>query len=165
MTSTHKAPDIGIVLLSFYECLTDPGQLDSLMEMLTSWLDDEDGDVVAPKLDYHADRAWRLLGEISETEYHASDWQEAHEQTSFETDLELEAAMRHQLRPEDFKKLKEWLSSEADIDALLLRVFEAQSTELVILSRETKTGAYLSKRTGPEFQACLLYTSPSPRDS
>ena len=155
MTSTHKAPDIGIVLLSFYECLTDPGQLDSLMEMLTSWLDDEDGEVVAPKLDYHADRAWRLLGEISETEYLSSDGQEAHEQTRFETNIELEAAIQSQIRPEDFKKLKEWLSSETDTGALLLRVVEAQSTELVVLSRDSRTGAYLSKRTGPEFQTII----------
>lgn len=155
MEPTHKAPDIGVLLLSFYECLTDPGQLDTLMEMLTSWLDDEDGQVVAPKLDYHADRAWRLLGEFSEVEYPTSGVLEAHEQTRFERKADVEAALRDQIRPEDLHKLKTWLSLETDADALLLRVFEAQSAELVILSRDPKSGAYLSKRTGPDFQAVI----------
>lgn len=141
--------------MAFYECLTDPGQLDTLMEMLTSWLDDEEGSVVTPKLDYHADRAWRLLGEISEAEYQSSDVLEAHEQTRFESKTDVTAAIQDQIRPEDFQKLKEWLSLDSDAGALLLRVFEAQSTDLVVLSRDVKSGAYLSKRTGPNFQTII----------
>ena len=155
MEPTQSDPDLGAVLLAFYECLTDPNQLDTLMEMLTSWLDDQDGEVVSPKLDYHADQAWRLLGEISEPEYPSVGWLATHEQTTFNDKAEVEAAIRDQIRLEDREKLLEWLSSEMNTDALLLRVVAEQSTELVILSRDPVSGTYLAKRTGPEFQALI----------
>lgn len=155
MEPTQSNPQLGAVLLSFYECLTDPGQLDTLMEMLTSWLDDEDRAVVSPTLDYHADRAWRLLGEISEPEYRPLSGLETAAQMRLDDTSEVEAAVRDQIRPEDLAKLRAWLTSETETDALLLRVFDGQSTELVILSREPASGAFLAKRTGPEFQALI----------
>lgn len=155
MEPTQSNPELGPVLLSFYECLTDPNQLDTLMEMLTSWLDDEGHDVISPKIDYHADRAWRLLGEISEPEYRSIGVLEAEKQTHFESKTDIEVAIRDQIRPEDVERLRNWLSSETETDALLLRVVEAEATELVILSFEPKHGAYLAKWTGPEFQTLI----------
>lgn len=155
MEPTQSSPELGAVLLSFYECLTDPNQLNTLMEMLTSWLDDEGHDVISPKIDYHADRAWRLLGEISEPEYGSIAVLETAMQTHFKNKTDVEAAIKEKIRPEDVKKLQNWLSSELETDALLLRVSEQETTELVILSREPRGGTYLAKRTGPEFQALI----------
>ena len=154
--SSATSPDLGTVLLSFYECLTDPGQLDALMEMLTSWLDaDEGGTVISPKLDHHADQAWHLLGEIMETDYAVSTDVDALKVTTFESAAAVEAAVKDQIRPEDYDKLTGWLSSDAPPTALLLRVVEEKSTELVILSRDTATESYLCKRTGADFQTVI----------
>lgn len=155
MESTQSTPELGTVLLSFYECLTDPGQLETLMEMLTSWLDNDDCDLVSPTLDHHADQAWRLLGEISETEYSAASLLSALETSRFEDAAAVEAAVSDQIRPEDLERLKDWLASDAPSGALLLRVTQEQSAELVILSQDPASGAYLSKRTGADFQALI----------
>ena len=155
MEPSHKNPQLGAVLLSFYECLTDPDQLDTLMEVLTSWLDDEDRAVVSPKLDYHADQAWRLLGQISEPAYQSLGGLEAVEQTHFADVTALETEVADQIRPEDLKRLRAWLSSETETDALLLRWVNDQTTELVVISREPGAGGYLAKRTGPAFQGFI----------
>lgn len=155
MEQPQSPPDLGTVLLSFYECLTDPGQLETLMEMLTSWLDDEGGNLVSPTLDHHADKAWRLLGELSEPDAQTFDTLDTLETSRFEDQAAVEATLRDQIRPEDFEKLRGWLSSGSETNGLLLRVFEAHSTELVILSRDHTTGAFVSKRTGSEFQAVI----------
>lgn len=155
MEPTDTNPDLGAILLSFYECLTDPNQLNTLMEMLTSWLDDEGNDVIYPKIDYHADRAWRLLGQISEPEYLTDGALETAKQTRFENKTDIEAAIREKIRSEDVGKLQNWLSSDAETEALLLQIVEAEAAELVILSREPKEGTFLVKQTGPEFQAVI----------
>lgn len=153
MEPTQANPQIGEVLLSFYECLTDPSQLDTLMDMLTSWLDDEDNDLVSPKLDYHADKAWRLLGGISEPDYPPLEGAPGAQQTHFESPAAIEAAIKDEIGPEDLQRLKSWLASETEAEALLLRVTGPQTTELAILSYDPATSTYLAKRTGPEFQA------------
>ena len=155
MEQPQATPDLGTVLLSFYECLTDPGQLDELMEMLTSWLDDEDGVVVSPKLDYHADQAWRLLGGMTEADYETQTAQTAFDVTNFDDPAAVEAHIKDQIRPEDLDRLKDWLATNAEPTALLLRVLEAQSTELVILSRDASAGTILCKRTGADFQSII----------
>lgn len=155
MEQAQPRSELGTVLLSFYECLTDPDQLDMLMEMLTSWLDDDEGSVVSPKLDYHADQAWRLLGEISEPDDLSIDDLDPLETSHFSDASEVEASVHDQIRPDDLGKLRDWLWSDAQPGALLLRVFEEQSTELVILSRDTTTGAFFVKRTGAQFQAVI----------
>ncbi len=151
MTETQSTPDLGAVLLSFYECLTDPGQLDTLMAMLTSWLDDEDGAVVSPKIDYHADQAWRLLGEIAEADYQSAADTAAFEVSRFVDAAAVEAAVKDQIRPEDLDRLKDWLAEGDQTSALLLRLVEEDATDLIILSRDATDGAFLSKRTGDAF--------------
>ena len=96
MEPTQSQPALGTVLLSFYECLTDPGQLDALMEMLTSWLDDDAGNLVSPTLDHHADQAWRLLGEIAEPDYRAANVLDALQTSHFEDHAAVEAAVRNE---------------------------------------------------------------------
>lgn len=155
MEPTQSNPELGTVLLYFYECLTDPDQLDGLMEMLTSWLDTEGHDVMSPEIDYHAERAWKLLGEISEPEYRSVGLLETPKQTHFESKADLEAAIGADIRAEDVEKLQNWLAAETETDALLLRVFEAGAPELVILSAAPDGGTYLARRTGPEFQALI----------
>ncbi len=152
MDVSQTNPDLGAVLLSFYECLTDPSQLDTLMEMLTSWLDDEDGAIVSPKLDYHAEQAWRLLGEITASEYQSLSDRDAPAPTFYADGAAVEAALRDQVSSEDLSKLKGWLASETDTNGLLLRVFEDQSTELAILTREPGSNGFLASRTGSAFQ-------------
>jgi len=51
--------------------------------------------------------------------------------------------------------LRDWLESELPDTALLLRVQEADTTELVILSRDTQTHEFLVKRTGSDFQSLI----------
>ncbi|GAB5449654.1 hypothetical protein [Gymnodinialimonas sp.] len=157
MEHQTPTPDLGTVLLSFYECLTDPAQLDALMEMLTSWLDDDDGALVSPKLDYHADQAWRLLGELSEPDAPTAVPGDALETSHFEDAQAVVAAVQGQIRPEDLVRLQGWLATDTDAEtgALLLRLFEKNATELVILSRDATTGAFQTKRTGENFQAVI----------
>ena len=152
MEQTKLNASLSTVLLSFYECLTDVDQLDALMEMLTSWLDEEGGNVVSPKLEYHADRAWRLLGDISEPEYQSLYEHDQAEQTRFDTKADVQNMARDLVRDDDFVKVTEWLSSDANADALLLRAASETSAELVILSRGPNGDGFFAKRTGPEFQ-------------
>lgn len=141
--------------MAFYECLTDPGQLETLMEMLTSWLDDDDGQLVSPKLDYHADQAWRLLGEIAEPDHDTTADLDALEVTRFDSTCAIEAAIKDQIRLEDRDRLRDWLAGETDGASLLLRVIEDDATELVILSKDPTTNAILAKRTGADFQGVI----------
>ena len=127
-------PQHGVVLLSFYECLTDPRHLDTMMDMLTSWLEDIDGEIVAPKIDYHAEQAWRLLGEISNSAGQTNDEHYAFEQSRFDQKSDVGAALKNKIGAEDFQKLSIWLETETDQKDLLLRVAETESTELVLLS-------------------------------
>ncbi|MEL6572948.1 MAG: hypothetical protein AAFQ64_14890 [Pseudomonadota bacterium] len=152
MQETQAPPDLGAVLLAFYECLTDPRQLETLMALLTSWLDDEGGAVVSPKIDYHADQAWRLLGEIAEADYLAATDFAALDITRYADACAVHAAVAEQIRPEDQDRLEDWLATEMQSTALLLRLSEAEQTDLVILSRDPVSGAYLGKRTGAAFQ-------------
>lgn len=155
MTDTQSTPELGAVLLSFYECLTDPGQLETLMALLTSWLDDEDAEIVSPKIDYHADQAWRLLGEIAEADYPESADLDALEVTRFDDPAAIAEAVKEQIRPEDLERLQEWLADDVQTSSLLLRMSEADTTDLVILSRDPGSGAILSKRTGAAFQGVI----------
>lgn len=155
MEQTQSNPDLGTVLLSFYECLTDPNQLDSLMDMLTSWLDDNDGALVSPKLDYHADQAWRLLGVIADPDDLSPNASDALQMSHFDNAKAVEAALQSQIRPEDLDRVRAWLSSDTQTGALLLRVFDDDATELVIVSRDATTDGYLSKRTGRDFQSII----------
>ena len=148
-------PQHGVVLLSFYECLTDPRHLDTMMDMLTSWLEDIDGEIIAPQIDYHAEQAWRLLGEISNSAGQTNDEQYAFEQSRFDQKSDVEAALRNKIGTEDFQKLSIWLESETDQKDLLLRVADTKSTELVLLSRDPKDGTYLFNHTGPKFQTLI----------
>lgn len=151
MNTTQSRQELSAILLSFYECLTDADHLDTMMEMLTSWLDDEGGNVVSPKVDYHADRAWRLLGEISEPDYPPTTGLDAFEQTRFERKADVLAAIQDKIGAEDRLKLDEWLSDTTTTQAMLLRLFEKQMTELVILSRDAQDGSFVFKRTSPDF--------------
>lgn len=155
MKNLHEPPELGTVLLSFYECLTDASQLEVLMDMLTAWLDDEDVEIVGPKLDYHADQAWRLLGEISEPDYAETADLDALEVARMHDAAEVEASFKDQIRQEDCEKLREWLAADVEDSALLLRLFEDETTELVILSRDPKDGVFLAKRTGAQFQTVI----------
>ena len=155
MEPNHPNTELSAVLLAFYECLTDSNQLDTLMEMLTSWLDTEDTDVISPKLEYHADRAWKLLAELSDDELHEqTDWN-FHGLTRFADKSEVKEAIRDQLRDEDQARVTVWLESDVGADTLLLRVDEQQTTELVVLSRDVENGGYFAKRSGPEFQTII----------
>ncbi len=155
MEPNHSNTELSAVLLAFYECLTDSNQLDTLMEMLTSWLDTEDTDVISPKLEYHADRAWKLLAELSDDELHEqTDWN-FHGLTRFADKSEVKEAIRDQLRDEDQARVTVWLESDVGADTLLLRVDEQQTTELVVLSRDVENGGYFAKRSGPEFQTII----------
>ena len=149
------SPDLAKVLLSFYECLTDPSQLDSLMEMLTSWLDDADSAVVSPKLDYHADHAWRLLGEFAPVDEEVTSELDGLDVTTFKTAEDVQSALKDQIRPDELEKLDSWLANDAQATALLLRVMTDQTTELVVFSRDPATEGYLCKRTGADFQTII----------
>ncbi|MEP3347344.1 MAG: hypothetical protein ABJN34_07385 [Litoreibacter sp.] len=148
-------PELGPVLLGFYECLTDPDKLDSVMEMLTSWLDDEGGEVIAPKLDYHAEHAWRLLGQISTPEPLPAEEMPHLEQTYFKSQADVEQAIHDQIGAEDLKALNHWLSSKASTKALLMRVFNEQGAELAILSQAPTKEGFILKRTGAEFHSII----------
>lgn len=124
------------------------------MEMLTSWLDDEDGLLYSPKLDHHADRAWRLLGELSDADADDSEF-DAHETSQFADATDLKAHLKGLIGAEDQEKLASWVHSDADTNPLLLRVVEDQATELVILTRDETTGAFQSKRSGPDFYGTI----------
>lgn len=154
MTSAHH-PALGAVLLAFYECLTDTDKLDSMMEMLTSWLEDEGGQVITPNLDDHAEQAWRLLGQVPESGDSSPGLSQPLEQTIFKNQTEVEQAIGDQIRAEDLKALSDWLSIKTQAESLLLRVFEEQSTELVILSHTATDDGFILKRTGPEFHSVI----------
>ncbi|MEX3015414.1 LuxR C-terminal-related transcriptional regulator [Gymnodinialimonas hymeniacidonis] len=151
-----SAPTLGEVLLAFYECLTEPAQLDRLMEVLTSWLDDEDGQLISPKLEYHADRAWRLLGELSQgatpDEVEAL---QALDITRYESKADVAAGFVARIPLEDQDKLNKWLSDDEDGSTLLLRVNEGQAVELVMLSRDPAVDGYVSKRSGDAFERVI----------
>ena len=155
MEPTGTDPQHGFDLLCFYECLTDPKHLDTLMEMVTSWLEDIDAKVVAPKIDYHADQAWRLLGELSSSENQSTNEDEAFEHSRFDQKSDVQAALKDQIVSEDFKKLDAWLEAETNQKTLLLRLATVDFTELVMLSRDPKDGTYLFKHTGPKFQTLI----------
>lgn len=148
MKTTQAVPDLGALLLSFYECLTDPARLEELMELLTSWLDDEDGPVIAPKIDYHADQAWRLLGEITQTEAETAQGLEIADYADRDA---AEADLRDQIRPDDQERLAQWLRDPGDEGALLLRLIEDDTAELAILSRRAD-GRLQTRRAGAAFQ-------------
>ena len=155
MTFEKDEPDLGAVLLSFYECLTDSEQLDPMMEMLTSWLDDGGGRVVSPQLNYHAEKAWRLLGHISTPEYQDLDNTPSISQSHFSSQAEAEEAILDELSSDDLAALRDWFSSKSRLESLLLRVFQKGSTELVILSENPSGDGFILKRTGGEFQSTI----------
>lgn len=148
-------PKLGPLLLSFYECLTDPDRLDAVMEMLTSWLDDEGGEVITPKLDYHAEHAWRLLGQMSAPEPQPTEEAARLEQTHFKDSAEVEEAIHDQIRVEDLKALRHWLSSSPSSNPLLLRVFTEQVTELAMLSAAPQGEGFVLSRMGAEYQGVI----------
>lgn len=155
MNKRRAGQELSDLILSFYECLTDPDQLDAMMEMLTSWLDEGDENVVSPKVDYHADRAWRLLGEMSEPDTAQLNASSSFEQSEFETEAQVLAALDDKIGAEDIQKLSEWLSDRSTTKAILLRLFENHSAELVFLSRDQSDGTYQFRRTGPNFHATI----------
>lgn len=155
MEPTQANPQTSLDLLCFYECLTDPRRLDTLMVMLTSWLEDTDADIVAPKIDYHADQACRLLGELSVSEHQPADQNDRFERARFECKSDVQAALKDQIGDEEFDRLGAWLDTEAPKKTLLLRLATAEFTELVMLSRDAKDGSYLFKHTGPKFQTVI----------
>ena len=148
-------PKLGPLLLSFYECLTDTDKLDAVMEMLTSWLDDEGDEVITPKLDYHAEHAWRLLGQISGPDPLPPEDVSRLEQTHYKNATEVEHAIHDQIRVEDLKALKHWLSSKTSSQSLLLRVFTEQATELAMLSAADQGDGFVLKRMGTDYQAVI----------
>ncbi len=148
-------PTLGEVLLAFYECLTEPSQLDALMEVLTSWLDDEEGELVSPKLDHHADQAFRLLGEIGVSDQDADEVPDALDVARFATPADVAAAFDGQLQPDDQARLEAWLEGEPERGSLLLRVIEDQTVELVIVSRDLSGEGFLSKRSGDAFEGVI----------
>lgn len=155
MEPSPPQSNLSTLLLAFYDCLTDANQLETLMEMITSWLDDEEVALVSPQLEHHADKAWRLLGELNAPDDMPVTLAEDADLTRFATAAQLEAAVSDQIQPDDIAKLRSWLASSAAPNPLLIRVFAQEATELVILSREPQSGGYLAKRTGPEFQSII----------
>ena len=155
MQPTQSHSELGALLLVFYECLTDPDHLDTLMEMLTAWLDSEDGEILSPKLEDHAEKAWRLLGEISEADYEPSIGQEAHASEQFASEQDTKSALWTHLDADDQKRLKEWLAAKHSAKALLLKVHEENSTELIVVAREFERDGFLVKRTGAEFHGII----------
>ncbi len=156
LNSGQTERDLGEVLLAFYECLTDPARLELLMEILTSWLDDDAGAVVAPKLELHAERAWRLLGDIAETDGLPETADAAALLvTRYDTAEALDAAFADKIEPEDQAKLQDWTADKPQSGALLLRLIEAHSVELIVLSHDAKTGEFVAKRAGPEFDTLV----------
>ncbi len=153
--NANMKPSLELVLLSFYECLTDPNHLETLLEVLTSWLDDGDGQIVAPKIDRHAEKIWGLLGEISESEFQKTGALEGFVHRRFEKASEVETTLLDQVEPEDIAKLRSWLASDTQTNALLLRVTQEDATELVVLSRDARNNTYSFKRSGPKFQKLL----------
>jgi len=148
-------PELGELFLAFYECLSDPGQLDTLMSLLTSWLDDGDGLAHSLKLEYHADQAWRLLGAISEPAFQSVIETPTIQTTQFESRADVEAAMTDALQADDIAKLENWFSAEVAQEALLMRAAEDGATELVVLSRDSSGTGFTLKRTGPDYQELI----------
>lgn len=147
--------DVGDVLLSFYECLTDPEHLDTLMEMLTSWLDDEDSAVLVPKLDYHAEKAWRLLGDIAPQAYQADGHFDAMDDTPLKSAADVCAALKDLINPDDRQRLKVWLEDAKSTRSLLLRVSQDENVALAVLSRDGAGGGFVLRRTGRQFHGVL----------
>lgn len=61
---TADAVDFGSLLLSIYQCLTEPDHFRDMTVMLTSWLESEADPVQIVRFETHASELWEKLGEV-----------------------------------------------------------------------------------------------------
>ncbi len=144
---------LGPVILAFYECLTDPDKLDSMMDLLTSWLDEEAGETVTPQLDYHAENAWKLLGQIAAPVAAQEDADQHLDLVVLATQTDVIRAVEDKISADDLRALMDWFNTSDQTESLLLRVFEGRSTDLAILS--VHGDGFALKRTGAAFHSVI----------
>ena len=154
----HK-PEIGDLLLSLYECLTDSNQFEYMMDMVTSWLDHEDAEILTPLFERHADKVWRLFSEVTKNDFLDSEESTLTHSQQFDQVTLLTDAIAEHLNADDLGRLHKWLSTQGhDEDFapyLVIRIYEdlAEHPAIAIVTRlEQSPDQYSLERTTTTYE-------------
>lgn len=147
-------------LLSFYQCITDPEHFAQLVEILGSWIGEDDEEVVTLLLEEHSERVWSILASYAEQHKPSEN---PHEQEIFATHHALSQALEDRLNANDAARFTAWLSQEAatstpDAPGLLIQLFDQHNPETspqaALLRTKGKNGLVLSQ-VSPDFETYI----------
>ena len=128
VSSTDKSiqnKDLGSLLLSVYQCLTEPDHFHDMTEVLTSWLDAEEDPVLIVQFERHASDLWDNLSQSIEAKIRQEDQAElVFSLTDKRPDEDLEAYL-DQMQAEDAARTRKWIETDHNSNPnLLVRIYQ-----------------------------------------
>ncbi|WP_299082970.1 LuxR C-terminal-related transcriptional regulator [uncultured Ruegeria sp.] len=151
--------DISTVLLSIYQCLTDPDHFTDMTGMLTSWFEAEDNPILVAHFESHSAALWEtmLLEFQNPGEHHGRDSDVGTLMIEFDSNSSSSADKKlglvlDKLCSEDVARLKSWLhesDGSKEVEPILIRYYDdaLQKPHIGVFKvvAEDRVGLFVSK--------------------